>query len=54
MPAKKTLGIKKAIVQYVNGERESISKYTIKSASGHADIYSCDSAKQKYKKIRYH
>ncbi len=39
MPAKKTPGIKKAIEQYVNGERESISKYTIKSASGHAESF---------------
>ena len=39
MPARKTPGIKKAIIQYVNGNRESISRYTIKSASGHIESF---------------
>ena len=39
MPARKTPGIKKAIVQYVHGKRESISRYTIKSASGHIESF---------------
>ena len=39
MPARKTPGIKKAIIQYVNGNRESISQYTIKSASGHIESF---------------
>ncbi len=35
MPAKKTLGIKDTIIQYVNRNRESIPpQYTIKSAQG--------------------
>ena len=39
MPARKTPGIKKAIIQYVNGNRESISRYTIKSASVHIESF---------------
>jgi len=39
MPAKKTPGIKKAIIQYVNGDRESISEYTIRSASKHVESF---------------
>ena len=39
MPAKKNSRIKDAILQYVNGDRESISPYTIKSASGHIESF---------------
>lgn len=39
MPARKTKGIKNAIVQYVEGNREMISKYKIKSASGHVESF---------------
>jgi len=39
MPAKKTLRIKKAIIQFINGDRESISHCTIKSASGHVESF---------------
>ena len=39
MPARKTKGIKNAIVQYVEGNREMISQYTIKSASGHVESF---------------
>ncbi len=39
MPAKKNSRIKDAILQYVNGNRESISPYTIKSASGHVESF---------------
>ena len=34
MPARKTKGIKNEIIQYVEGNREMISEYKIKSASG--------------------
>lgn len=39
MPAKKTPRIKDAIIEYVNGNRESISQYKIKSASGHIESF---------------
>ena len=39
IPARKTPGIKKAIIQYVDGNRESISQYTIRSASGHVESF---------------
>lgn len=39
MPARKTPGIKKAIIQYVNGDRESISQYRIHSASKHVESF---------------
>ena len=39
MPAKKNSRIKDAILQYVNGNRESISPYTIKSVSGHIESF---------------
>lgn len=39
IPAKKTPGIKKAIISYVDGNRESISQYTIHSASGHVESF---------------
>lgn len=40
MPARRTEGIKKAIIQYVNGNRESISEYRIHSGSGHIESFS--------------
>ena len=39
MPARKTPGIKKAIEQFVLGDRESISEYTIHSASKHVESF---------------
>lgn len=39
MPARKTKGIKNAIIQYVEGNREMVSKYKIKSASGHVESF---------------
>lgn len=39
MPAKKTARVKDAIMEYVNGDRKSISQYTIKSASGHVESF---------------
>ena len=39
MPARKTPGIKKAILQYVNGNREAISEYRIHSSSGHVESF---------------
>ncbi len=39
MPAKKNSRIKDAILQYVNGDRKSISPYTIKSSSGHVESF---------------
>lgn len=39
MPARKTKGIKNAIIEYVEGDREMISQYTIRSASGHVESF---------------
>ena len=39
MPARKTPGIKNAIEQFVSGDRESISQYTIRSASKHVESF---------------
>lgn len=39
MPARKTPGIKKAIEEFVAGNRESISEYTIHSASKHVESF---------------
>ena len=39
MPARKTPGIKKAIIQYVEGNRKSISEYRIHSGSGHVESF---------------
>jgi hypothetical protein len=39
MPARKTKGIKNAIIQYVEGNREVVSEYKIKSASGHVESF---------------
>lgn len=39
MPAVKTAGIKKAIVQYVDGDRGPISEYRIHSGSGHVESF---------------
>lgn len=39
MPARKTPGIKKAIEEFVSGNRESISQYTIRSASKHVESF---------------
>ncbi len=39
MSAKKTKGIKNAIIQHVEGDRESISEYTIRSAFGHVELF---------------
>ncbi len=39
MPAKKTARVKDAIIEFVNGDRESISPYTITSASGHIESF---------------
>ena len=39
MPARKTKGIKNAIVQYVEGNREMISQYAMRSASGHVESF---------------
>ncbi len=39
MPARKTPGIKKAILQHVDGNRETISDYTIHSGSGHVESF---------------
>lgn len=39
MPARKTPGIKKAIEQFVSGDRESISEYRIRSTSGHVESF---------------
>ena len=39
MPARKTKGIKNAIIQYVEGNREMVSEYKIKSASGHVESF---------------
>ena len=39
MPARKTPGIKKAIIQYVTGNRESISEYRIHSTSKHIESF---------------
>lgn len=39
MPAKKTPRIKDAILQYVNGDRKSISNCMIQSASGHVESF---------------
>ena len=39
MPARKTAGIKKAIIQYVEGNREIVSEYTIHSASKHIESF---------------
>ncbi len=39
IPARKTPGIKKAIIQYVNGDRELISEYIIRDSSGHVESF---------------
>ncbi len=39
MPAKKTRGIKNAIIQYVEGNRGVISEYKLRSASGHVESF---------------
>ena len=39
IPAKKTPGIKKAIISHVDGNRESISEYTIHGSSGHVESF---------------
>ena len=39
MPARKTAGIKKAIIQYVEGNRKAVSRYVIKSSSGHVESF---------------
>ena len=39
MPARKTDGIKKAIIQYVNNDRESISEYAIHDSSKHVESF---------------
>ena len=39
MPAVKTVGIKKAIIQYVEGNRKAVSRYTIRSSSGHVESF---------------
>ncbi len=40
MPAKKTVRVKDVIIEYVDGNRKSISSYTITSASGHIESFS--------------
>ena len=39
MPATRTAGIKKAITEFVDGQRESISRYTMTSSSGHVESF---------------
>ena len=39
MPAVKTPGIKKAILQHVDGNRKSVSEYRIHSGSGHIESF---------------
>ena len=39
IPVRKTAGIKKAILQYVDGNRESVSEYRIHSGSGHVESF---------------
>jgi len=39
MPAVRTAGIKKAIIQHVEGNRESISEYTIRDSSKHIESF---------------
>lgn len=39
MPARKTPGIKKAIIEYVNGDRKTISQYIIHDSSKHVESF---------------
>ena len=39
MPAKKTARIKEAITEYVEGARESISQYTLRTQSGYSETF---------------